>query len=322
MAPLSHGAGKGATMLNLPYKTLLRAAVVVLVANGPAIGQQVGSVDPKPLPPLADPADPSTPAKELFGRKSDPAPLAARTIGFYSRGCLAGGRPIAVNGPSWQVMRVSRNRYWGHPVLIAFLERFARKVPMVSTWPGVLVGDLSQPRGGPMITGHASHQIGLDADLWLTPMPVRELSRREREEMTAVNVVREDRLDVDSAKWTSDHLAVIKAAAQDRAVQRIFVNAAIKKAICRDATGDRSWLGKVRPYYGHDYHFHVRLACPAGEDACRDQDPVTSGEGCDASLAHWFTDSVLHPKPGPYKPKPPMTMAALPAECRTVLSAR
>jgi penicillin-insensitive murein endopeptidase len=309
-------------MPNLPYPNLIRAAVLVLVANGPASGQQVGSLDPKPLPPLADPTDPSTPAKELFGRKSDPAPLAARTIGFYSRGCLAGGRPIAVNGPSWQVMRVSRNRYWGHPALIAFLERFARKVPMVSNWPGVLVGDLSQPRGGPMITGHASHQIGLDADLWLTPMPARELSRREREEMTAVNVVRSDRLDVDSAKWTSDHLAVIKAAAQDRAVQRIFVNAAIKKAICRDATGDRSWLAKVRPYYGHDYHFHVRLACPAGEDACRDQDPVTSGEGCDASLAHWFTDSVLHPKPGPYRPKPAMTMAALPAECRTVLSTR
>jgi penicillin-insensitive murein endopeptidase len=306
----------------LPYKSMLRALVLGVAASGPAIGQQVGSLDPRPLAPLANPADPSTPAKELFGRKTEPAPLAARTIGFYSRGCLAGGRPIAVNGPTWQVMRVSRNRFWGHPALIAFLERFARRVPNVSRWPGVLVGDLSQPRGGPMLTGHASHQIGLDADLWLTPMPSRELSAREREEMTAVNVVSEDRLDVDLARWTPDHLAVIRAAAQDPAVQRIFVNAAIKKAICREATGDRSWLDKVRPYYGHDYHFHVRLACPRGEDACRDQDPVTSGEGCDASLAHWFTDAVLHPKPGPVKPRPPLTMAALPTECQAVLSAR
>lgn len=309
-------------MPNLPYTKVLRALVLGAVTCGPALGQQVGSLDPKPLAPLANPADPSTPAKELFGRKAEPAPLAARTIGFYSRGCLAGGRPIAVNGPSWQVMRVSRNRFWGHPALIAFLERFARRVPFVSNWPGVLVGDLSQPRGGPMLTGHASHQIGLDADLWLTPMPSRELSLREREEMTAVNVVREDRLDVDPARWTPDHLAVIKAAAQDRAVQRIFVNAAIKKALCREAAGDRSWLEKVRPYYGHDYHFHVRLACPSGEDACRDQDPVSSGEGCDASLAHWFTDAVLHPKLGPVKPKPAITMAALPAECQAVLSAR
>lgn len=309
-------------MLYLPLKNVMRAAVLVLVSSGPASAQQIGSLEPRPLPPLANAADPSTPAKELFGRKTEPAPLAARTIGFYSRGCLAGGRPIAVNGPAWQVMRVSRNRYWGHPALIAFLERFARKVPTVSNWPGILVGDLSQPRGGPMLTGHASHQIGLDADLWLTPMPARELTWREREEMMAVNVVREDRLDVDPAKWTPDHLAVVRAAAQDPAVQRIFVNAAIKKAICREARGDRSWLEKVRPYYGHDYHFHVRLACPGGEDACRDQDPVPSGEGCDASLAQWFTDAVLHPKPGPVKPKPALTLASLPSECRTVLMAR
>jgi len=289
-----------------------------------ALAQDKGSVEPKPLPPLAHPDDPSTPAKELFGRQPLPAPLAARTIGFYSRGCLAGGQPLPVNGPAWEVMRLSRNRNWGHPALIAFLERFARRVPSVSHWPGILVGDLSQPRGGPMLTGHASHQIGLDADIWLTPMPNRELSRLEREEMSAVNVVRADRLDVDPTKWTSDHLAVIKAAAQAPEVQRIFVNAAIKKAICREATGDRSWLTKVRPYYGHDYHFHVRLVCPEGEEACKDQDPVPGGEGCDASLAYWFSDRILHPRPAPTpgKPRPPLTMAQLPTECKSVLTAR
>jgi penicillin-insensitive murein DD-endopeptidase len=218
-------------------------------------------------------------------------------------------------------MRLSRNRNWGHPALIAFLERFARKVPQVSHWPGILVGDMSQPRGGPMLTGHASHQIGLDADIWLTSMPRRELSRLEREEMSAVNVVREDRLDVDPAKWTPDHVAVIRAAANDPAVQRIFVNAAIKKALCREAAGDRSWLTKVRPYFGHDYHFHVRLVCPKGESVCKGQDPVPPGDGCDASLTWWFSDSILHPRPGPIKPRPPLTMAQLPPECEQVLNA-
>ena len=94
--------------------------------------------------------------------------------------------------------------------------------------------------------------------------------------------MRPDRLDVDPSVWTQDHLNVIKAAAQDRQVQRIFVNAAIKKALCRDATGDRSWLHTVRPYWGHDYHFHVRLVCPPGQPACREQDPVPPGDGCDA----------------------------------------
>jgi penicillin-insensitive murein endopeptidase len=301
----------------------LAAMVLVTLAAGPAMAQQIGSLEPKPLPPLAHPNDPATPAKELFGREKGPAPLAARTIGFYSRGCLAGGKALEVNGPSWQVMRLSRNRNWGHPALIDFLERFARKVPEVSNWRGILVGDLSQPRGGPMLTGHASHQVGLDADIWLTPMPSRTLTAVEREEMFAVMVVRSDRLDVDPERWTPDHVAVIRAAAEDSAVQRIFVNAAIKKALCREATGDRSWLAKVRPYYGHDYHFHVRLGCPRGNAACKDQDPVPRGDGCDSSLAYWFKDAILHPKPArPGKPRPPLTMAQLPAECRAVLATK
>ena len=290
-----------------------------------ALAQEKGTLYPTQLPPLSNPSDPRLPAKALFGRQNRPAPLATRTIGFYSRGCLAGGIALPVNGPDWQVVRVSRNRYWGHPALIAFLERFAKKVPRISHWPGILVGDMSQPRGGPMLTGHASHQIGLDVDIWLTAMPNRELSATEREEMSAIEVVRPDRLDVDPHVWTPDHVAVIKAAAQDPAVQRIFVNAAIKRALCRDATGDRGWLAKVRPYWGHDYHFHVRLACPNGETACEGQQPVPEGEGCDAaSLAWWFSDEVLHPKPSPEppKPKPVLTLASLPAECRTVLTAK
>lgn len=299
---------------------LLAAVFVALATSQAVLAQEKGSLQPVRLAPLPRPDDPSTPAKELFGRQAVPAPLAARTIGFYSRGCLSGAQALPVNGPAWKVMRLSRNRNWGHPALLAFLERFALKVPSVSHWPGILVGDMSQPRGGPMLTGHASHQIGLDADIWLTPMPDRELSAWEREEMMAVKVVRPDGLDVDPAKWTPDHLAVIRAAARDPAVQRIFVNAAIKKALCREANGDRSWLSKVRPFFGHDYHFHIRLACPPGEDACKDQDAVPPGDGCDASLNWWFSDAVLHPRPQPQKPRPPLTMAQLPAECRRILT--
>jgi penicillin-insensitive murein endopeptidase len=175
-----------------------------------------------------------------------------------------------------------------------------------------------------MITGHASHQVGLDADIWLTPMPDRQLSRNEREEMSAVMMVRSDRLDIDPKVWTPSHLSVIRAAAQEPSVERIFVNAAIKKALCREATGDRSWLAKVRPMYGHDYHFHIRIKCPAGSSECESQPPPTDGEACSAGdLAYWFSDAVLHPKPPdtPPKPKPPTTLAELPAACRQVLVA-
>ena len=297
-----------------------RIFILVLTLAGPAIAQDKGTLNPQPLPPLANPADPKTPAKELFGRARDPAPTESEPVGFYSKGCLAGGEELPVNGPNWQVMRLSRNRNWGHPALIAFLERFAPAAAEASGWPGILVGDMSQPRGGPMLTGHASHQIGLDVDIWLTPMPARQLSRAEREEMSATNMVREDGLDVIPGLWTPSHLAVVRAAAQDPAVQRIFVNAAIKRAMCRVADGE-PWMRKVRPYYSHNYHFHVRLFCPRGAESCRDQDPTPTGDGCDASLAWWFSDSVLHPKPST-KTWPPMTMSALPSECRAVLNAR
>ncbi len=287
-----------------------------------AAAQDKGSVNPVPLPPLANADSPTAPAKELFARKPLPALLQARAIGFYARGCVAGAVALPVNGATWQVMRLSRNRNWGHPSLIRFLERFAAKVPKVG-WRGLLVGDLSQARGGPMLTGHASHQVGLDADVWLTPMPDRELTREEREEMSATNVVAADRRDVDPAVWTRAHGAVIKAAAQENEVERILVNPAIKKALCREAGQDRAWLEKVRPYYGHNYHFHIRLRCPDDSPDCRPQDPTPAGDGCGTALEWWFRPAILNPPPPkePARPKPPLIMADLPAACRQVLMA-
>jgi penicillin-insensitive murein endopeptidase len=290
------------------------------VAAQPAVAQDKGTLDPKPLPPIANPNDPSVPAKELFGRKETAAALAPRAIGSYARGCVAGARALPIDGETWQVMRLSRNRNWGHPQLIDFLERLSKQVPAINGWPGLLVGDISQPRGGPMLTGHASHQLGLDADVWLTPMPDRRLSRLEREEMSATNVVRSDWLDVDTEVWTLQHLALLRAVAKEAEVARIFVNPAIKRALCRDAGADRGWLSKVRPTYGHNYHFHIRLTCPAGEDACTDQDPPPRGDGCGQELDFWFTPQMLRPKPTP--PRPPLTMAQLPAECRRILVAQ
>ncbi len=298
--------------------------LLALLAGAPlAAAQDKGSVNPKPLPPLAHPEDPATPAKERFGRASGPAlSMAARSIGFYSRGCLAGAQALSVNGEAWQAMRLSRNRNWGHPELVTLLEGLAKQVSRSTAWKGLLIGDMSQPRGGPMITGHASHQIGLDADIWLTPMPARTLSRAEREEMSAIDMVRPDRLDIDPAVWTPEHLKVIRLAAIQPRVERIFVNAAIKKALCREAGADRSWLSKVRPMYGHNYHFHVRITCPADAPDCRPQEPPVKGDGC-GDLDWWFSDEVLHPKPNPnWKPPPPLTMAQLPAECRQVLVAK
>ena len=255
---------------------------------------------------------PQDAAKRVFGLATSPAPGPARAIGSYARGCLAGATALPADGPNWQVMRPSRDRAWGHPVLIAFLERLS-VAAAGAQWPGLLVGDIGQPRGGPMLTGHASHQIGLDADLWLTPMPGRRLSAAERDEMAASKFVAQSGDDVDPNLWRPQHRELLKAAARIATVARIFVNPAIKRALCREAGADRDWLRLIRPWWGHDDHFHLRLLCPQGEPECQDQPAPPAGDGCGAELDRWFTPKAKHPKPGP--PERPLRVADLPAGC-------
>jgi penicillin-insensitive murein endopeptidase len=217
-------------------------------------------------------------------------------------------------------MRLSRNRNWGHPNLIKFIERFSAKVPTIG-WHGLLIGDMAQPRGGPMISGHWSHQVGLDADIWLTPMPDHELSREQREEMMATNVVNDAWDDVRPDVWSPKYIALYRLAAQDNEVERVLANPAIKKALCRDATGNRSWLHKIRPVLGHNYHFHVRLSCPKGSPQCQTQPATPHDEGCGKDLDWWLkpTPRQLLVKPGVSRP---ILMSALPPICRNVLTAQ
>src|ERR1700743_3890386 len=261
-------------------RRILLALSIVLATASPAPAQDKGTVDNNPLPPLENPKDPKIAAKQFFARKLLPSKQTPKVIGSYTNGCLAGGEQMPLNGDTWQVMRLSRNRNWGYPDMIALLKRLSEKAHKDAGWPGILVGDIGQPRGGPALSGHASHQMGIDADIWLTPMPDRRLSREERENMSATMMGRDDRLDVDPKVWTPQHWMVIRDAAQEPAVQRIFVNAAIKKALCRDAKGDRSWLSKVRPWWGHDYHFHIRMRCPDGDKECKGQADQGGDDGC------------------------------------------
>ncbi len=301
-------------------RTLLPLALLALVATAPTARSQTSGADGNAERAAAEAALPPTAAKRLFGAAAKPAPLAARSIGAYARGCLAGAVAMPVDGAAWQVMRLSRNRNWGHPALIAFLERFAQAGKRIG-WPGLLVGDLSQPRGGPMITGHASHQIGLDADLWFEPMPSRTLTPNERETISAVSMVDMTRHELDRSKWTETRAKLLREAARDPQVARIFVNPPIKKALCDWAGTDRAWLAKVRPWYGHNYHFHVRLACPEGVADCRDQDQVPAGDGCGADLAWWLGPEPWKPSP-PSPPRPPLELSDLPPACAEVLVAR
>lgn len=264
-------------------------------------------------------------AKKLFGAAGTSAALAPRAIGFYARGCLAGAEPLPIDGPAWQAMRLSRNRNWGHPTLVRLIERLGTEASEKDGWPGLLVGDISQPRGGPMLTGHASHQIGLDADVWLTPMPDRRLSEKEREDLAATSMLAADGLSVDPKIWTPAHARLIIRAASYPEVDRIFVHPAIKKAMCQQQGIDRTHLRKVQPYWGHHYHFHIRISCPPGSAGCANQPARPADDGCGKEVDDWMAQLRKPPKPAPpgpkAPPKPGLLLEQLPQECRTVLEA-
>lgn len=270
-------------------------------------------------------ADNKTPAKELFGAVDAPSGGMPTPYGFYAKGCIEGAKALPIDGPNWQVMRLSRNRNWGHPAMISLIQKLSRDGTK-DGWPGLLIGDISQPRGGPMKNGHASHQIGLDADIWLTPMPNRRLSYDEREAMPFTSMLAPKKFLTINDNWTPAHARIIMRAASYPEVQRIFVNPAIKKKLCETWTGDRAALGKVRPIYGHDAHFHIRLACPAGAANCKEQAATPTGDDCGKNLAWWFTKEPWEapkkdPNAPPPKPPKPVTLADLPKACSAVLAA-
>jgi len=290
-----------------------------LLAAAPALAQDITPTGFS-LAPLKS-VGAGTPAKELFGRVERPSEGREESIGFYTNGCMAGAKALPLSGPTWQVMRPSRNRYYGRAKLIAFIQRASKKVVANTSWPGLLIGDLSQPRGGPMLKGHSSHQVGLDADIWLRPMPTAAMAMPAREQIMSTNLVAADRTNLNEY-YNKNTLEVLRIFATDPEVERVLVNPAIKRRICMDATGDRSWLQKVRPVWGHDYHTHIRLGCSASDGGCKSQADVVPGDGCGKALDWWFTPGRLFPRPPakPPKPAPPLTLAGMPKQCAAVLN--
>jgi penicillin-insensitive murein DD-endopeptidase len=188
---------------------------------------------------------------------------------------------------------------------------------------GVLpVGDLSQPRGGRASSGHASHQTGLDVDVWFGrahqalqgPLPT-EL--REQLQAPSILVAHAEAI----AEPFKDHTArVLRLASEDPRVDRVFVHPSIKRELCRAAGADRAWLGKLRPWYGHDDHFHARLACPANDAACKPQAPLPPGDGC-GQLGTWYSEHARPVRASQlerHKPRPPARVR-WPSRCDDLL---
>lgn len=285
---------------------------------------------------LSAPAGAEDLANQLFGAKSAPSSQEPMPVGSYARGCAAGLVELPQTGSTWQAMRLSRGRNFGQPVMIDFLKELSATARGIGFGKGLYIGDISQPRGGPMISGHASHQIGLDADIWMLPPRSLSLSEAEREAISSIPVRSADQRSV-TENWTKVHRELLKAAALDPRVDRIFVAAAVKIEMCRTAKNkDKKWLQKIRPAAGHDTHFHVRLKCPKGARLCETQTPTVAelsdnGDGCDDTLMWWVTDYLDPPKSDGKTPKDEdtprkkgareLTLADLPRQCQDVLAA-
>ncbi len=288
----------------------LCSAIAILLMSAVSVGAQ-------PIP-AGKPLH-TIPAADIFAGVARPVGGPAAVHGTTSRGCFTGGVALADEGATWQVMRPSRNRYYAHPRTVATVERLAALAPSLGL-RGILVGDLSQPAGGPMPWGHASHQSGLDADIWFADMPEPRLTAEERETIEMQSMLTPDGKALDTTRFTAPFARLVAAAAKMDQVQRIFVHPQIKLALCQwDGVGDdRSWLRKVRPWYGHYEHFHMRLFCPAGMTTCREQNPPPPGDGCGADLEYWFTPAPYAPAPKGTKKRRPLTVADLPAACARI----
>jgi penicillin-insensitive murein endopeptidase len=255
-------------------------------------------------------------AAQDWSTVTTPAPGPPQSIGFYTAGCLQGAEALPLDGPGYEAIRVSRNRYWGQPVLIDFVKRLAEQVRQAGQ-AHLYIGDLGQPRGGPMPSGHASHQVGLDVDIWFERQPGTRRAPSERENPRLRSLVRADDSGIDDTVFNDQHVSLLRLAATAPGVDRMFVNKLIKQRLCQAVTGNRAWLNKLVVWPGHDEHFHVRMYCPPGNPGCQPQAGYYADDGCGEPLDIWFTrPPVTLPPPGtklpPYRPK-------LPAACQAVL---
>lgn len=241
----------------------------------------------------------------------------SESVGGYANGCLIGGYEIPKNGNGFQLMRLSRNRFYGHPDLYDFITDFSKTINQNKIFNGILIGDTGSPIGGPMPSGHASHQNGLDVDIWLMEAVGAVLSDNIRETMSSISHVTPAQTMRNS--WTNNHTQFVLTAANHKNVSRIFVNPAIKKRICDDTV---DWqknihaLAKIRPWYGHDSHMHVRLRCPSDSSLCENQAPPVQHHGCTGNdIDWWFSDGARNP---PVKTQIPYqkSLQDLPIQCQ------
>jgi murein endopeptidase len=169
----------------------------------------------------------------------------SRAVGLPSAGSLERGVKLPYGGPNYftwdPIQKESPNRgwrRWGTDRLVRTTLRVVRELAAAHPRaPRIGIGDLSRPNGGDFgprygLPGHASHQNGLDVDVYY-PL----LDRRER---------------------APEAVSEIDMALSQDLVDR-FVRAGAEKIFVGPSTGLTGPPGVVVPLINHDNHLHVRL---------------------------------------------------------------
>ncbi|AUI85368.1 penicillin-insensitive murein endopeptidase [Vibrio azureus] len=253
---------------------------------------------------------------------SEPTINSSASIGSYANGCLDGAQALPLQGVGYQVLRSQTRRYYGHPNAITFLQKLGKKAQQ-DLDTHLLIGDMSLARGGRFSSGHSSHQTGLDIDIWLRLADV-PLSDNELKIPKPLSVVDLKNYRILDKNWDPRHFELIRYTASQDDVARIFVHPVIKQQLCtQESSSNRDWLRKIRPWWGHHYHFHIRLKCPASSSNCIEQSPPPSGDGCGKELESWQPKFALapsknnkkaSPKPKPKKLPPEQCLKIMPIE--------
>lgn len=251
------------------------------------------------LIPLAAPAD-TTP--NPWSQVSSPASGPAESIGAPSAGCLRGGIALERKGKGFQLMRPERKRNYGHPRLVTLLRQIGSEFAS-SKKPKLMIGDLGQPRGGPTMSAHATHQNGLDADIWYAGKAAPMVDKKKFKTTRA---------------FSKNQIALLKRFAESEEVDRILVHFAIKRELCSRQASE-PWIRKLRPWFGHDHHFHVRLLCTAYDATCKRGDPIPEGNGCDKTLEWWFSDEARAEEAKNLGKQQNPVMPALPEVCNSLV---
>jgi murein endopeptidase len=161
-------------------------------------------------------------------------------VGSPANGRLVGGVQFPAEGATfftWDpVLHRSPNRgwrRWGTDRLVRLVLRVAREYAAAHpNAPRIGIGDLSRPRGGPFGPKHATHQNGLDVDVYYPRLDGLERPPK-----------RVAQIDLDLAQDLVDR----------------FVRSGVDVVYVGPNTGLRGPHGVVQVLWNHDNHVHVRI---------------------------------------------------------------